>query len=336
MNMSSIQDQRPEAEDGNGLAIKRPPAWLVEGDRQARRQQVINAWPRDPLILFANRQFDRSWIEAGAAAESGRLRLTEDLNRWPEAQAVVFHLPERQTLDHLAKPPGQLWIGVTQECDVYYPWQADPDWMSRIDVLASYHRSADIALNYTWPSPLEECFQAPSPKSDEALVCALVSNDHSRSDRERWLTEIEQWLPVHHYGRWRRNRPSEIDLGRETKLALLRRYRFNLAFENSIDRDYVTEKWFDCFIAGCVPVYLGAPNIGDYAPAPGSYLNAADWSPRELAMELQALAADPQRYGKFFAWKQNGASPAFQRLYQVGHQPLTSRLWEWLQSQRSW
>ena len=29
---------------------------------------------------------------------------------------------------------------------------------------------------------------------------------------------------------------------------------------------YITEKIFDCFFAGCVPVYWGASNIYDYIP----------------------------------------------------------------------
>ena len=29
---------------------------------------------------------------------------------------------------------------------------------------------------------------------------------------------------------------------------------------------YITEKIFDCFFAGCVPVYWGAPNITEHIP----------------------------------------------------------------------
>ena len=30
---------------------------------------------------------------------------------------------------------------------------------------------------------------------------------------------------------------------------------------------YISEKIFDCFFAGCVPVYLGASNITDFIPS---------------------------------------------------------------------
>ncbi len=45
-------------------------------------------------------------------------------------------------------------------------------------------------------------------------------------------------------------------------------YKFAICYENARDiPGYITEKIFDCFFAGCVPIYLGAPNITDYIPA---------------------------------------------------------------------
>jgi hypothetical protein len=42
-------------------------------------------------------------------------------------------------------------------------------------------------------------------------------------------------------------------------------YKFSLCYENLVDEPgFVTEKIFDCFRSGCVPIYWGAPNITDY------------------------------------------------------------------------
>ena len=47
----------------------------------------------------------------------------------------------------------------------------------------------------------------------------------------------------------------------------LERYRFSICYENISDLPgYITEKIFDCFFAGCIPVYWGASNICDYVP----------------------------------------------------------------------
>lgn len=52
----------------------------------------------------------------------------------------------------------------------------------------------------------------------------------------------------------------------EDKLETLRHYRFALCFENCVFPGYVTEKVFDCFLSGCIPIYLGAPDITDFIP----------------------------------------------------------------------
>jgi hypothetical protein len=52
------------------------------------------------------------------------------------------------------------------------------------------------------------------------------------------------------------------------KQAVLRQARFSLVYENVRGlRGYITEKIFDAFCAGNVPVYWGAEDIEDYIPA---------------------------------------------------------------------
>ena len=50
---------------------------------------------------------------------------------------------------------------------------------------------------------------------------------------------------------------------RDTKLALLRKYKFVFAIENYISNGYQTEKLYDAYLAGCIPIYLGDPNINE-------------------------------------------------------------------------
>lgn len=54
----------------------------------------------------------------------------------------------------------------------------------------------------------------------------------------------------------------------ERKHDVLTRTRFAICYENVRDLPgYITEKIFDCFFSGCVPVYWGAGNVTDYIPA---------------------------------------------------------------------
>lgn len=54
----------------------------------------------------------------------------------------------------------------------------------------------------------------------------------------------------------------------ERKREVLESYKFSICYENIMNvPGYITEKIFDCFFAGCLPVYLGADNISDHIPA---------------------------------------------------------------------
>ena len=61
------------------------------------------------------------------------------------------------------------------------------------------------------------------------------------------------------------------------KVSTLSNYRFALCFENTAFPGYITEKIFDCFVAGCIPVYLGAPDIASLIPA-GAFIDAREFS----------------------------------------------------------
>lgn len=54
----------------------------------------------------------------------------------------------------------------------------------------------------------------------------------------------------------------------ERKKPVLEQYKFAICYENVKDvPGYITEKIFDCFFAGCVPIYWGASNIDQYVPS---------------------------------------------------------------------
>jgi hypothetical protein len=51
------------------------------------------------------------------------------------------------------------------------------------------------------------------------------------------------------------------------KKPIMEKYKFSICYENVQGiPGYITEKIFDSFFAGCVPIYLGADNISDYIP----------------------------------------------------------------------
>ena len=75
-----------------------------------------------------------------------------------------------------------------------------------------------------------------------------------------------------------------------SKLELLGRYRFNIAYENCLnDVGYISEKIFDAFLAGTVPVYLGNQRIQEFVPAE-SFVDAREFqSAHELGAFLKEM-----------------------------------------------
>lgn len=304
-------------------------AWLREAaDRLSRRA-------RAPLVLLYNDFFGQS-LMSDALDEKSHCRLTEDraLLRW--ADAVLLHLPGLRTRrDIPRKYPGQLWVGYTMESDLNRPLQTDPWLTAKIDVWMSYRRTAQVPVTYIAPGRLEDYQAAPKPKTESAPAAIFVSNEHTASGREHLLDEFARWMPVDRYGRSGANRKLERDEGRVTKLATLSRYRFGLALENAIEPDYVTEKLFDCFVAGTIPVYLGAPNVEDVLPGDHCYIRADYFaSPRELAEYLTRLASDEAACAEYHAWRTRPLRTRFLQLYAESRRPIFARLFEHLATSR--
>jgi hypothetical protein len=70
------------------------------------------------------------------------------------------------------------------------------------------------------------------------------------------------------------------------KKPVMENYRFSICFENARDiSGYITEKIFDSFIAGCVPIYWGANNISAYIPS-NCFIDMRDFKSYELLYEF--------------------------------------------------
>ena len=63
-----------------------------------------------------------------------------------------------------------------------------------------------------------------------------------------------------------------------SKKVIMSKYKFAICFENINNMNgYITEKIFDCFFSGTVPIYLGAKNISDYVP-PHCFIDKRNFS----------------------------------------------------------
>ena len=242
------------------------------------------------------------------------------------ADAIVFHVP---TLDPASLPngrrPGQRWVAWWLESEINYPVVDDPAFMRRFDLTMTHRRPADVWTTYL--PALDDLYAPPVAKTEAAPVAYVASNARDLSGRDAYVAALMRYIAVDAYGRQLRNRRIPDDDGRPAKLRTIARHRFTLAFENSIARDYVTEKFYDALCAGSVPVVLGAPNVGAFAPAPGCYLDVADFpDPEALAARLRALVADEAAYASMLRWKREPPSTAFRALVDAGGGDAFERL----------
>ena len=87
---------------------------------------------------------------------------------------------------------------------------------------------------------------------------------------------------------------------------IYKKYKFYLAFEDSICQDYVTDTLFDLLSFNIVPVVFDFKNTySKYLPK-SAYINALDFkTPNELSDYLSKIGKDPVKYNRYFKWKKH-------------------------------
>jgi hypothetical protein len=109
---------------------------------------------------------------------------------------------------------------------------------------------------------------------EKKLVTQMSSNKKSKhsnelyKERESVIQFFEDKDVFDFYGfAWEKKGYKNYRGSVDNKLDTLKNYRFNVCYENIRDvKGYITEKIFDSFAAGTVPIYWGASNITDYIP----------------------------------------------------------------------
>lgn len=314
--------------------------WAVAHHRQtspSAKRLLVNAGishPTRTLILVYNSMYgmplplDEMTLPPGCA-------ITTNRRFWRDAAAVVFHIPTLRHLPRVDRPPGQLWVAWFMESGVQYPILNQDPFMRHFDLTMSFRRQADIWTPYYLPDFNPLMHTAPAPKSKDRVVAFFFSYLGERSGRNTYMQEFIQHIDAHSYGRFLRNRRLPQDFGRPTKLHVLAGYKFNLAYENAIEPDYVTEKFFDPLEVGCVPVYMGAPNVDDYAPGDHCYIHAAHFSgPKELAEYLLALNEDQDAYVAYLDWRYRPLRSQYLQLLDQQHLHPFVRLCEQVQARQ--
>ena len=134
----------------------------------------------------------------------------------------------------------------------------------------------------------------------EKFCSFVVSNGNADKIREEFFEKLCEYKRVDSGGRWKNNIGAPVG----DKQSFIQNYKFNLCFENSSAKGYVTEKLIQAFGAGCVPIYWGDESLCDEKYAhirpvfnPKAFINVHNFDSIESAIkEIQRIDNDENAY----------------------------------------
>lgn len=246
--------------------------------------------------------------------------------------AIIFNFNDEYVLDQWPKfvrQPHQRFILLTQEAPPSLRYYNFESFRNYFNWTMTYRMDSDIPMPYgrilpkSKDSEVSERFRRiPREGKSRRLVAAMISHCETHSRREDYVKQLKQYIPVTVYGECmdfdakhlRACRRDEVVSSTPDCYKVLEtKYKFYLSFENAICPDYVTEKFFNILLRDMVPVVYGGANYSSFAP-PHSYIDASQFSPKELAKYLLKLDQNDDLYQEYFSWKDHYTVEAGVRL----------------------
>ncbi len=180
-------------------------------------------------------------------------------------KAVLF-LPKRKRVLQINEPPSVAPISYTKRLHKLFHTVLTWD----DDLAAEGGQYTKFYIPQFLPPPIREIpFRE---KRFAVMIAGSKTSPHINelySERRRVIEFFEERSDIFHlYGfGWESENFKNYKGTVKQKLATLAKYKFCFCFENIKGLNgYITEKIFDCFFAGCVPIYWGADNVSDYFP----------------------------------------------------------------------
>ncbi|XP_067660274.1 alpha-(1,3)-fucosyltransferase C-like [Haliotis asinina] len=236
-----------------------------------------------------------------------KCRVTTNRGFYNQSDALVF---TAQLLDRIPpmKLPNQVWVFHNHESPRWVngnTYLYTESWSSTFNWTMDYRNDADFKAPYGIFKKKNGTFlkeEHPPSKnysqiwsSKKGTAAWMVSNCRTLSKRMEYVHELSKYVQVDIFGGCGNHKCPRSD-DEACMEYLSKNYKFYLAFENALCKDYTTEKFFRYFNSDMILVTRGGANYSDIAPQ-GTFLNAADFvSPHHLAQRLNHLAHNETAY----------------------------------------
>lgn len=156
-----------------------------------------------------------------------------------------------------------------------------------------------------------------SARNNKKFDCVLINSHDRWNTRTPIYNLLKNTLDIKCAGRWNRNTDELQTIYNNDKIRYVHEFMFNICPENVNRFGYVTEKIFDAFRAGSIPIYYGSDN----RPEPGIINPDAVlfFDPKSdnqaLVKEVQRLKSDDAYYDKFIRQEKLFPKPTAEFVY---------------------
>lgn len=168
---------------------------------------------------------------------------------------------------------------------------------------------------------------------DKAVYIVDEQCGSTGSRRTRWLETVENQYHLDSLGKCKHTKDVEAGESLDTlegRLEVMKKYKFNLGFEISTQKDWVTELSFEAFLSGAVPILLGASNANRHFPKEGAIYvgDFNNWD--KFAAHVNEVASNKELWESYHKWRTNEKILAdFERKYQFTKTSPDCRLCSW-------
>ncbi|XP_064487620.1 alpha-(1,3)-fucosyltransferase C-like [Ornithodoros turicata] len=237
-----------------------------------------------------------------------RCHVTYNRNLLSSSDAVVFHSRDMNLNDIPSRrAPEQKWVFWCMEPPPYSFYGGFEYIVSMFNWTMTYRTNSDIPIAYgmfksknTGKEERPDIKKSWETKSKSAVW--VVSHCNTDSRREAFVRELRQHIDVDVFGLCGLLKCPQ-DSNNTCFRRFVKEYYFVLALENSLCRDYVTEKLFSALQHVIVPVAMGSVNYSAITP-PHSVIDVSSFdSPKELAGYLHRVKKDFELYKEYLEWK---------------------------------